>query len=472
MTFNSLTFIIFFLGVLSLYHLPFSWKGKKRILLFASYLFYSAWNPPFVVLLWISTVVDWYAVKFMGRSSNQKVRKFYLFLSLLTNLGLLSFFKYGNFLLANFVGVLHLFGIQYSPPEMSILLPMGISFYTFQSMSYTIDVYRKASDPWDSFLDFALYVTFFPQLVAGPIIRAGDFLPQCLHSRKATLKQLGWGLCLITIGLFQKNILSDLFFAPVVDEIYGDPYIAGFYSAWIGTLAFSGQIFCDFSGYSLCGVGAALCLGFSIPDNFRFPYAAVGFSDFWRRWHMSLSGWLRDYLYIPLGGNQKGQKRKCGNLLMTMLIGGLWHGAAWRFVFWGFLHGGYLMAEEACKKRFSKYPIFSKGIVQFGLALLTYVLVCFAWVFFRAKDFSSAFHILSAMVLFFPESSFHLELRYLIVLVLVVFLLISHWLMRKKTLEEVIGKMPFFFKVAFFSSLLLGIILLQTEDRSFIYFQF
>ncbi|MHC4180894.1 MAG: MBOAT family O-acyltransferase, partial [Planctomycetota bacterium] len=222
----------------------------------------------------------------------------WVLLSLITNLGLLGFFKYGGFLLENFVVLLNTAGIQYEPALPDIVLPVGISFYTFQTLSYTLDVYRGKTRPWMSFLDFALFVTFFPQLVAGPIIRSGDFLPQCIEPRRATGRQLSWGLTLLVLGLFEKIVVADGLLAPISDKVYAQAGEAGFLDAWCGTLAFSGQIFCDFAGYSTCAIGIALCLGFAIQDNFRFPYAAGGFSDFWRRWHVSLSSWLRDYLYI------------------------------------------------------------------------------------------------------------------------------------------------------------------------------
>jgi alginate O-acetyltransferase complex protein AlgI len=298
--------------VLFLHHLPFPWQVKKWNLWIASYIFYAAWNPPFVVLLWISTVVDWFAGSWIYRTQKPSFKRALLFLSLGANLGLLGYFKYGEFLLENFIGFLSVFHIDFQPAAPDVVLPVGISFYTFQSISYSFDIYREKIRPWKRFSDFALFVTFFPQLVAGPIVRAADFLPQTVD----------WGLSLIAIGLFEKIILADDILAPVADNVFAQPLSAGQMDTWIGTLAFSGQIFFDFSGYSICAIGTAMCLGFVLPDNFHFPYAAVGFSDFWRRWHRSLSTWLRDYLYISLGGNRKGSARTHLNLMLTMLIGG------------------------------------------------------------------------------------------------------------------------------------------------------
>ncbi|HSG29610.1 MAG TPA: MBOAT family O-acyltransferase, partial [Candidatus Krumholzibacterium sp.] len=320
-----------------------------------------------------------------------------------TNLGLLGFFKYGGFLLDNFVRLLAMVGIDYQPPAVSIFLPIGISFYTFQTLSYTIDVYRGRLKPWHSFLDFALFVTFFPQLVAGPIVRAASFLPQCQEPKSFQGARLGWGFSLLVVGLFEKAVLADTLMAPIADRVYAAPFDAGFVDAWVGTLAFSAQIFFDFAGYSTCAIGAALCLGFHLPDNFRFPYAAIGFSDFWRRWHVSLSSWLRDYLYVPLGGNRRGDVRTKINLMLTMLIGGLWHGASWRFVVWGGLHGSYLWAERELRGRFGERAWTSSPMARLGLLFFTYYLVCITWVFFRAEDFSSAFALTRAMLVGGPD---------------------------------------------------------------------
>ena len=351
MVFNSLTFVVFFVMVLLLHNLPLSWGVKKINLLVASYLFYAAWNPPFILLLWASTVVDWLVARQIHRQEAPTRRKAWLIVSLVVNLGFLGFFKYGNFALVNWHALMNAVGVHYRQTEWNILLPVGISFYTFHSMSYTLDIYWKRVEPIPKLFDFALFVAFFTQLVAGPILRTSDLVPQFARPRTATRNQLCWGLALMTFGLFEKVVLADGAFAPVADAVFRAKGPVNSLDAWLGTLAFSGQIFCDFAGYSIVAIGAALCLGFNIPNNFRFPYAATGFSDFWRRWHISLSTWLRDYLYIPLGGNRKGEARTYANLMTTMLLGGLWHGANWTFVVWGGLHGAYLAAERWIKER-------------------------------------------------------------------------------------------------------------------------
>ena len=367
MVFNSLTFAVFFATVLGLYYATRSWTARKAVLLVSSYLFYAAWNPPFVLLIWISTIIDWYAARALAQQTDLTRKRLLLAVSVCSNLGLLSFFKYGNFFLDNFVATVAVLGIDYSPPELDIILPVGISFYTFQTLSYSIDVYRGSLKPTRSFLDFALFVTFFPQLVAGPIVRAADFLPQCVQPRKLEPGYFGWGVTLMTIGIFQKVVLADSLVAPVADRVYAPGAATTFGDAWIGTLAFSAQIFFDFAGYSTVAIGAALCLGFALPDNFRSPYASRGFSEFWRRWHISLSSWLRDYLYISLGGNRISYRRTTINLAMTMLLGGLWHGASWRFIVWGALHGIYLVVERVLRTRFGAAPWLASPLA--GLAI-------------------------------------------------------------------------------------------------------
>ena len=349
MLFNSLTFVVFFAVVVSAYWMMRSWPARKNLLVVASYVFYGAWNPPFAALLFGTTAMDFYLGRIMGKQTQPEARKVWLVISVAVNLSMLGFFKYGNFLLENFQWVLARGGIAYQPPHLDLFLPIGISFYTFHSLSYTLDIYRGVLKPTRSLRDFVLAVSFFPQLVAGPIVRAGDFLPQLEAPPKPQQGRFFWGLLLMTLGLFEKVVLADTLLAGSADTVfaYGGSLVA--LDSWAGVMAFAGQIFFDFAGYSICAIGAALCLGFHLKDNFRFPYAAVGFSDFWRRWHISLSTFLRDYLYIPIGGNRAGAARAMINLMIVMFIGGLWHGAAWTFVVWGLLHGSYLALERLTK---------------------------------------------------------------------------------------------------------------------------
>ncbi|MEZ5671152.1 MAG: MBOAT family O-acyltransferase, partial [Thiotrichaceae bacterium] len=350
--------------------------------------------------------------------------------------------------------------------------PVGISFYTFQTLSYTIDVYRGAK-PGRSFLNFALFVTFFPQLVAGPIVRASYFLSQCDTPKFATPQQLGWGLSLLVIGLFTKIVLADTLLAPVVDLVYNNVDKVGMAESWLATFAFSAQIFFDFSGYSTAAIGVALCFGFALPDNFHAPYAAVGFSDFWRRWHISLSTWLRDYLYISMGGNRNGTLITYRNLMITMLLGGLWHGAAWGFIIWGGLHGLYLVSERLLQPFFTSVQRLKSPIVQFSFALLTYLLVCIAWVFFRASDLDHALNLLNTM--FFGRDTAGLLLsgvQLITVLIIVGTMLIYQWIMRDSCLEHLAERTPSIIRAIFLATLLIYLLFTPGDQRAFIYFQF
>ena len=474
MLFNSLTFVVFFAVVLGLYYGVKPWPARKTILLLASYAFYAAWNPPFVALLWISTLVDWVAAKRLAVTTHKGGRVAWLVLSLIANLGILGFFKYGGFLLESFVSVAGFYGATFSPARPDIILPVGISFYTFQTMSYTLDVYLRRAEPSKSFLDFALYVTFFPQLVAGPIVRATEFLPQALAPNNLNRERISWGLFLMTLGLFQKVVLADVMLAPAAEAVFGwnrGPVFS--LDAWLGVLAFSGQIFFDFAGYSTTAIGAALCFGFGLPDNFRCPYAAVGFSDFWRRLHISLSTWLRDYLYIPLGGSRHGAARTVIALMVTMLLGGLWHGAAWTFVVWGGLHGLYLVVERGLRSRFGGAAWTQTALATACFALLTYFLVNITWVFFRAESFHTAHLLILSMLGVIRDGAQVLSTFDMAKVALIIpILLVVQWLFRNKRTEEAAESVPAWLHGLAWAGMLVLIILAQGTDNAFIYFQF
>lgn len=471
MLFNSLGFLAFLIVVLVLYYTNlFNWNNKKRMLLLASYLFYALWNPPLILLLWISTVVDWTAANKIAQLEKPSKRKLWLLLSLGVNLGFLGFFKYGDFLLDNFTAVVNSFGIPYEAQPMGIILPMGISFYTFQTMSYTIDIYRRQTQPARTFLDFALYVTFFPQLVAGPIVRAKELISQFYEEKKATAQQFIWGLFLLTLGLFQKVVLADTLLADTSDTVFGAKAALNFWDAWAGTLAFSGQIFFDFAGYSTCAIGIAMMLGIILPHNFLYPYGAIGFSDFWKRWHISLSTWLRDYLYIPLGGNRFGVTRMYAALMITMLLGGLWHGAAWTFVVWGALHGTYLIIEKALKHKVPIKITFWNGIF---FAFLTFTCINFTWVFFRANEFSTAKNMIESMLFLNPDGLLLLEYFDLLkVFVLTALLFFTHWYMRRNTVKIVAERLPSWLLATVWAAMVFLLMITQGRGEQFIYFQF
>lgn len=471
MLFNSLSFIVFLCVVLVLYYSKLlNWTSKKRMLLFASYVFYGLWNPPLILLLWISTIVDWTAGNKLAKEENPTNRKLWLLLSMFVNLGFLAFFKYGNFILENFTAFVNTFDVYYHPQKMDILLPMGISFYTFQTMSYTIDIYNKKIKPAHTFLDFALYVTFFPQLVAGPIVRAKDLITQFYEPKKATMNQFFWGLFLFTLGLFQKVVMADTLLSEASDSVFDAGKMVTGIDAWAGVLAFSGQIFFDFAGYSTCAIGIALMLGIILPDNFRYPYASLGFSDLWKRWHISLSSWLKDYLYIPLGGNRYGVTRMYAALMITMLLGGLWHGAAWTFIVWGGLHGTYLILERL-QRQYLPFKITRKNGIF--LALLTYTCVNFTWVFFRAKDFSTAKDLIASMLYLNHDGAKILDYFDLIkVFVVIALLFLCHWFMRNTSVKEVSEKMSPILLGVCWAIMLVLIIIAQGSGEQFIYFQF
>jgi D-alanyl-lipoteichoic acid acyltransferase DltB (MBOAT superfamily) len=493
MVFNSYTFVVFFIIVLILHNLPFTWKTKKINLLLASYIFYAAWNPPFILLLWLSTVVDFFVGRALYHQENKYKRKLLLVISLIGNLGMLCFFKYGTFLLENFTYVLNSMGVDFHPAKPNIILPAGISFYTFTTLCYTIDMYKRKSKPVASMLDFSLFVTFFPHLVAGPIVRPPQLVPQFETPRKANQQQMLQGLMLLSLGLFMKVVLADSMLSGAANMVFNTGAPLNTLDAWMGVLAFSGQIFFDFAGYSTCAIGVASCLGFVLPHNFLYPYGAIGFSDFWRRWHITLSAWLRDYLYIPLGGNRKGKFRTYANLMITMLLGGLWHGANWTFVVWGALHGFYLWVEKFILDISKPKPVThvatapaelaavgtpmeahkSKTLKNFLLALFTFFLVNVTWVFFRSPDFESAWRLLTSMFSSVPGGAMLLSTLSMIkITVIIIGVVIFHWLMRDTRVLIVASKMPWWLLGIIWSVIVLLLILSQESSSAFIYFQF
>lgn len=472
MVFNSITFVVFFAAVLALYRVLPTWRAKKAMLLVASYVFYGAWNPPFALLLFATTVLDYWTAQRMWSSPSQRTRRGYMAISLVANLGLLAYFKYGGFVLTNFVALVRASGFDYQPAAPDIVLPVGISFYTFQTLSYTIDVYRKELKPAPTLLDFALFVSFFPQLVAGPIVRAADFLYQLEEERFIEANRLGWGLFMMTLGLFEKMVLADGLLAPAADAVFGSPGPTSQLDSWLGTVAFAGQIFCDFAGYSTCAIGASLCFGFHLVDNFRFPYAAIGLRDFWRRWHMSLSTWLRDYLYIPLGGNRNGPRRTQIALMSTMVLGGLWHGASWNFVIWGMLHGLFLVCERRLAQRFGDRPWVKSVPVRFALGVLTFALVCLAWVFFRAKDLAQSAMVIASMLGAIPAAPVLSTANVAKVVLVTGCLIGTHVAPRERRLEDVARTLPAPVLTVMWSVMLFAIVLTQGGGDAFIYFQF
>lgn len=395
MIFNSFVFWVFFAGVLALYwRLPL--RGQNRLLLVASYVFYGYWDWRYLGLLAASTVVDYFVGYYLVRISEQKQRRALITISMVVNLAFLGFFKYCGFFVAEFAQLLQALGFQAHLPTLSIVLPVGISFYTFQSMAYTIDVYRGVTKPANNLWDFALFISYFPQLVAGPIERSSQLLPQILTERRYRPGDFTEGLYHILIGLLKKVIVADNL-APIVNRVFDMP-VADLSSTevLIGVYAFAFQIYGDFSGYSSIAQGVSKWMGIDLTYNFRMPYFSRSPSEFWLRWHITLSGWLRDYLYIPLGGNRRGPTRTYINLFLTMLLGGLWHGAAWTFVFWGAWHGALLVVYRLIgTERFERQA--SRPWIAGLQAVVMFHAVCIGWIFFRATSFDQALSMIGLL---------------------------------------------------------------------------
>lgn len=397
MLFNTPLFFWFFAVFFVLFNFVFVERRKHLwLLLISSFIFYGSWNYAFIPLLIFSALSDYFiASRIEGSVENQSLKKRWLTLSVAINLGLLGIFKYSNFVLQSVADFLGVFGADVSIDTLSIVLPVGISFYTFQSMSYTIDVYRGQMKAHKGFLEFLAALSFFPQLVAGPILRARHILPQMDTMPVATWLNVKQGMILIMAGLIKKTF-ADLMAGPAAAAFDSSVPISSL-EAWIGALAFTAQIYGDFSGYTDIAIGIALLMGFHIPPNFNLPYFSVSPVDFWRRWHISLSGWLRDYLYISLGGNRNGNRTR--NVMITMVLGGLWHGAAWTFVVWGIWHGVIISITHWLTNSSIGRFVANRDnvIVRIIKMAITFYLVVIGWVFFRATEFDSAFDMLAQM---------------------------------------------------------------------------
>lgn len=457
-------------SVSALHHRGRGAAARKFLLATASLLFYSAWRWPFTSLLLFSTVLDYFCARAIHQADSPARRRGYLLLSLVGNLGVLSLFKYANFVLANVEALLGLTGLQVDVGPLPLILPLGISFYTFQTLSYTIDVYRGRCSPRESVLDVAVYVSFFPQLVAGPILRARQFLPQLDQLRSFDPTRAKSGMLLMLWGMAKKLLVADAL-APIVEQAYVQPEAYSGAALLLATYCFAFQIYCDFSGYSDLAIGAARVLGFEVPANFQRPYFATNITFFWRRWHISLSSWLRDYLYIPLGGSRRTGPRTLVNLMITMLLGGLWHGASWTFVIWGAIHGAVLVLHKLYVglTRRGQPQETTRPVPWLVLATWNFHVVCFAWIFFRAESLPAALTIVRRIA----THASGLMVPYLFPAVLITLLLliqaiqartsISGWLLRRPRLSR--------FAIYMAVILMLAIIALK-PPVDFIYFVF
>ena len=473
MLFTELRFIPFFLLV---FCGTWSLRGnrtRKLWLLLWSYAFYAAWDWHFLSLILISTIIDFVAARAIGRTDAPRTRKRWLVLSIVANLGLLGIFKYAGFFIDSASEILAWLGLPASEFSLRLILPVGISFYTFQSLSTTLDVYFRKLAPPRSPLDFALFVGFFPQLVAGPIVRAADFFPQLQRSPRWSSVRVRACLTLFLIGFMKKAVVADGV-SPLVDTYFANPMAYGALSAWLAALLFAVQIYCDFSGYSDMAIATAGLLGYNLRLNFNFPYFAANLRDFWRRWHISLSTWLRDYLYIPLGGNRGGLLRQYRNLMITMLLGGLWHGAAWTFILWGALHGIGLIAVDIwsrwIKPRLPHFPLEMLG--KFTGSLLTFFWVCLGWMLFRAENLDSARTVFHAALWFDSPGERLLgdRLHWLIIALALVHLVAYRFVRQEFLWCE---KLPrWFFALMYGAIWAIVTTLLHPHARPFIYFQF
>ncbi len=403
MLFNSFQFLVFF-PVVTFVCFIIPRKARYLWLLFASYFFYMCWNVKYCVLIAASTLITWFCGLLLSKTQRSRTKKWILAGGLLSNLGILFFFKYFGFFLDNLNKILQVLHLTVIDNPFSFLLPVGISFYTFQALGYLIDVYRGQTETEKNLLRYALFVSFFPQLVAGPIERSGSLLKQLRSVDKINLwnyDRIASGFVLMVWGLFQKMVIADRL-ALFVDAVFGNVYACGTVELVLGAAAFSFQIYCDFAGYSSVAVGAARVMGFDLMENFNVPYFAVSISDFWHRWHISLSTWFRDYVYIPLGGNRCGRIRRYFNLFVTFLTSGLWHGASWSYVVWGGLHGLYQVVGDVLKP-VRKWFVTKCGVkteaesFRAGQVFFTFCLTTFAWIFFRAEGLRKAFDYLSRM---------------------------------------------------------------------------
>ncbi|HQF25013.1 MAG TPA: MBOAT family protein [Polyangiaceae bacterium] len=430
MLFNTLQFAWFFLAVFVISWLLVGRPTLRRLfLLAASYYFYGSWDWRFLGLLVLSTVIDFVVGYRMSIAPKHK-RRGLLLLSVVSNLGILGFFKYYNFFIDSVVTTLHSVGLHADIPTLQIILPVGISFYTFQTMAYTIDVYRDRSEVCKDPLTFALYVSFFPQLVAGPIERAQNLIPQLARDPTAfSQSEAGKALFLIAIGLIKKVVIGDYLAINLVDRVFTSPSSYSALEVLAGVYGYATQIYCDFSGYTDIAIGCGILMGVRFNLNFNSPYKAHNLQEFWHRWHISLSTWLRDYLYIPLGGSRNGSFNTYKNLMITMLLGGLWHGAGWQFMFWGFLHGGLLGVTRAWQRwRGTEgayvFPTTAWGLLKHAFfVLLTFHYVCLGWVFFRAESFGKAWAVLKQIS---TLTTYHPNLHGWVLLALVVGL-VSHY---------------------------------------------
>ncbi len=475
MLFHSTLFGVFFGLVFCGFWALHRWRMPRVIfLLAASYLFYMGWSATFALLIVFQTVSDYFVALWLDGTSRQRLRKFLIWASAIVNLGILALFKYYDFFIDSAAAALTSVGLSMPLPLLHLVLPVGISFYTFHTLSYTLDVYYGRIRATRNFFEFALAVVFFPQLVAGPIVRAAQFLPQLERTPQYRSEMIQSGLLQFFIGLFKKVFIADVLARTLVDGVFSQPGEASGLQLLLGIYAYAFQIYGDFSGYSDMALGAARTLGYELPINFNLPYRATGIRDFWKRWHISLSTFLRDYLYIPLGGSKGGRWFTGRNLMITMLLGGLWHGAAWTFVLWGFYHGILLVAAHFWGARTRIEDAEGEGrltVRRVLSVLLTFHLVCLGWVFFRAQSMGDIGTILERLVTWSAGTGAAISTFGVWVLLLA---MVLHYLPRRLPAaagDWVLERSPYL-QGAMAATALAVIGLVFSGSQPFIYFQF
>ncbi len=491
MLFNTIDFVIFFIVVLATFTIIKHRKFQHLFLLFTSYFFFYFSSNYLITLLIFTTIWDFYFGILIFKAKNIKTKKMLLICSLAGNLGLLGFFKYADFAITQFNFLGQQFDLGTNIPLLHLVVPIAISFYTFHSITYTVSIYRNQMEPVKSFTEYAIFVAFFPQLVAGPILRAKEFLPQLkekldnLHNgtkqRLITIEStnLKFGITLMAFGFLKKMFFADNI-APLVNQIFASPVGLESFTIMLGTVAFAIQIYCDFSGYSDIALGAAAIMGFKIPINFNKPYFATSPSDFWKRWHISLSSWLRDYLYIPLGGNKKSKARTYLNLIITMFLGGLWHGASWNFVIWGLMHGTYLSIHKAVLDKFphlQNCKFFSTRMGKIISIIIMQYLVFLAWIPFRVKETNDMLYSMQKYVFldfhFTNTIDFVLSNHKSTILIISLFLILHFFSYKRPNMVEKVTNLNLFYWVIFLVFVMLAIFFFYVGyAQDFIYFQF
>ena len=477
MIFNSIEFLLFLPTVFVLYWFVFNknLRFQNLLILVSSYVFYGWWDYRFLSLIFLSTIVDYIIGLSITKQDSDKNQKLFLWCSVLFNLSVLGFFKYYNFFIDSWVDLFSSIGYEIkSIWTLNIILPVGISFYTFQTMSYTIDIYRKKLEPTKDFISFASFVSFFPQLVAGPIERASNLLPQILKKREFQYEQGIQGLRLILWGMFKKVVIADSL-APMVDNIFGNYQDLGGGTLWLGAIYFAFQIYCDFSGYSDIAIGTSKLFGFELMSNFKFPYFSRNIGEFWRRWHISLSTWFRDYLYIPLGGSKQGKWESIRNIFIIFLVSGFWHGANWTFIFWGLFHAILFLPSFILNtnRKYTSSMIAENSLLpspkEFIQVGTTFLLVTIGWVFFRSDSINDAFLYLNKMMSNYAINSSLLAIIKNMIII-PIFIVMDYFVFKKNLLikQDLKNEMIFYiFILIYVISLIIG-----AENKSFIYFEF